>query len=147
MDDSADLPKTVLAFSTVTTVKSTPSPSPQPNKSLPPSRTSSPLNHLLPSEPGERSSDCTESPETASSAASMQSPPVSPSGLWPECEEDAFDEDGFHERIRQEAVLRRRASSMDSDVEATNFAEMPGVLMAGGRTLEASLFSTGGRFA
>jgi len=76
----------------------------------------------------------------------MQSPPVSPSGLWPECEEDTFDEDGFHEHIRQEAVLRRRASSMDSDAEATNFAEMPGVLMAGGRTLEASLFSAGGRF-
>ena len=105
---------------------------------------SSPVDQQPPSEPETESTDREESPDIASTAASVQSPAVSPSGLWPHCEDaeetealdDTFDDDGMTEGIRQEALIRRRrASSIDSDLERP-FFEMPGVLTEQGKFLE-----------
>ena len=118
-DGSNDRPKAILAFPAVPSKKPSPSPSPRPSsqKSI---------------ELSERS----ESPDTVSSEASAVSPPISPSGLWPTCDiqesqqEGEYDADGMEESIRQEASLRRRASSMDFDTEQT-FEAMPGFLTPG----------------
>ena len=138
-DDSNDLPKTLLAF---------PADSNR-TRLLNPIPTSAPVNEQPPSEPETASTDREESPDIASTAASVQSPPLSPSALWPHCEdgqepealEDAFDEGAVTEGIRQEALLRRRrASSMDSDHERP-FSEMPGVLYDQGKILKSLRYS------
>ena len=118
-DGSNDRPKAILAFPAVPSKNPSPSPSPRPStqKSI-------------------ESSERSESADTVSSGASAVSPPVSPSGLWPTCDiqesqqEDEYDADGMEESIRQEAALRRRASSMDFDTEQT-FEAMPGFLTPG----------------
>ena len=118
-DGSNDRPKAILAFPAVPSKNPSLSPSPRPSsqKSI---------------ELSERS----ESPDTVSSEASAVSPPISPSGLWPTCDiqesqqEDEYYADGMEESIRQEAALRRRASSMDFDTEQT-FEAMPGFLTPG----------------
>lgn len=118
-DGSNDRPKAILAFPAVPSKKPSPSSSPRP-----------------PSQKSIESSERSESPDTVSSEASAVSPPVSPSGLWPTCDiqesqqEDEYDANGMEESIRQEAALRRRASSMDCDTEQT-FEGIPGFVTPG----------------
>lgn len=143
-EDSGDLPKTLLAFPADSSKKRLLTPLVKPKAIVPPSPASSPVDQQPPREPDTESTDREESPDIVSTAASVQSPPVSPSGLWPHCEaagetealDDTFDEDGMTEGIRQEALLRRRrASSIDCDHERP-FSEMPGVLTEQGKFLE-----------
>lgn len=84
------------------------------------------------SDPGDKS-PIRDTPEVVptSSQTRLQSPAESvPASESTEALEDEFDDDEI-ESLRQEAVLRRRASSIDADHEQS----MPGVLVFTGKSL------------
>ncbi|KAL9957254.1 hypothetical protein ACROYT_G038868 [Oculina patagonica] len=123
-EDSADLPKPVLAFAVASTKQPTPNPSPNVSRGQTPVASSS--GSLQLSDPGDKS-PIRDTPEVVptSSQTRLQSPAESvPASESTEALEDEFDDDEI-ESLRQEAVLRRRASSIDADHEQN----MPGVLV------------------
>lgn len=123
----ADLPKPVLAFPVASSKRATPNPSPNTSRNQTPVAGSS--GSLRPSDPVDNSPTRFGSPDIVISAASSQTRLQSPAESCPASEstealEDAFDDDEVAS-LREEAVLRRRASSIDAD----QVQNLPGVLL------------------
>ena len=125
-ENSADLPKPVLAFPVTSSKRATPNPSPNTSRNQTPVASSS--GSLQPSDPADNSPTRLGSPDIVISAASslthLQSPAESPASESTEALEDVFDDDEVAS-LREEAVLRRRASSIDAD----QVQNLPGVLL------------------
>ena len=123
--DSADLPKPVLAFPISSSKRTIPNPSANTSRNQTPDASSS--GSLRPSDPGDNSPTRLGTPEIVQTP--LQSLAESSEGT--EVLEDGFDDRDKVASLREEALLRRRTSSVDAD----HLQNMPGVLLFTGTSL------------